>query len=46
MSMKRAGKVLVRAVRAIVIEPCSIGWRSTSSARRENSGNSSRNSTP
>ena len=36
----------MRAARAIVTTPCSIGWRSTSSARRENSGISSRNSTP
>ena len=44
--MNRAGKVAVRAARAIVTQPSSSGWRSTSSTRRSNSGISSRNSTP
>jgi len=46
MSMKSAGKVVLFRAREIVTTPSSSGWRSTSSVRRLNSGNSSRNKTP
>jgi len=45
-SWKRAGKSICCAAREIVMLPLSSGSRSTSSTRRSNSGNSSRNSTP
>ena len=44
--MNRAGNVTERAARAMVTQPSSSGCRRTSSARRSNSGISSRNSTP
>ena len=46
ISMKLAGKVVLDSAREIVTVPSSSGCRSTSSVRRLNSGNSSRNRTP
>ena len=43
---KRAGKVRLARARATVTTPSSRGWRRASRASRENSGNSSRKSTP
>lgn len=45
-SMNVAGKVSVACTRLIVTKPSSSGCLNTSSAIRENSGNSSRNKTP
>ena len=45
-SRKRAGKTATPAARAIRTTPSSTGWRSTSRARRPNSGISSRKRTP
>ena len=45
-SRNRAGYVATPRARVIVTEPASSGWRRASRARRENSGASSRNSTP
>ena len=45
-SAKRAGNNTLVMARATVTSPSSSGWRNTSQAARENSGSSSRNSTP
>ena len=42
----RAGKIAVRAARAIATRPSSSGWRSASRTSRPNSGSSSRKRTP
>ena len=45
-SMNRLGRQTLPAARVMVTSPSSRGWRRTSRASRENSGSSSRNSTP